>query len=135
MIPDDDSNPTATRSAMNFLFLIPGFLIILLIANGVYQLYRPLWPTLRATVISTGRTGVVTSHFLFDLIVEINTEATEAEKNAWIAQKKLEHPQDEEWVMETGSHLREWLRVWRWEVTFSEKLKYDPNYPRCSGAR
>jgi len=80
-----------------FLVLMTLVLIVLLFFNTIYALKRTRWPDLHATL--NGRSGVVVSHWPFDLRVTINTSALD------------------------GSGQRDWITDWRWNATlFSKKV-------------
>lgn len=80
-----------------FLLIMVLALIVLLVCNTIYALKRTRWPELQATL--NGRSGVVVSHWPFDLRVTINTSALD------------------------GSDQRDWITDWRWKFTFDKKKK------------
>lgn len=110
--------------AMGLKLFIAALALILLLAIAS-QVYRARcqsmpWFDRWATITSgphKGRAGRVVSWWPFDLVVEINTEATKAEKQRWMQNCRRLGQADEEWIQETGSWLRSWPRVWRWQAS------------------
>jgi len=76
-----------------------GLLLLIVISDLFYKMNRTQWPNLLAAI--DGRSGVVVSHWPFDLRITINTKNSETEN-------------------------REWITDWRWNFELLEKDAYRP---------
>ncbi len=85
-----------------------ALLVALPISAGYYKCYCQMhWKSVEVLAGPyAAQVGKVTSHVPFDLWVEVNVPASEAEKR-WTRENA---------PWQDAEHLRAWANVWRWQV-------------------
>jgi transposase len=117
-----------------FRFVLIGIGVVALLfmmSAGWYQSkYHTLrWPKVKARILSgerAGAVGTVVSYAPFDLWVTINTEATDAEKEAFRKERYAKWGEaHRDWIEDNARRLRSWPTVCRGNVEWIPQEGYD----------